>query len=94
MVFIWLQHYLQSSAFKCAHQKLASCFFGPYQIIKMVAYKLQLPKGARIHLVFHVSLLKKYVGDATIKSTDLPTVTDEGVVNLEPETLLDHHSVK
>ena len=97
MVFLRLQPYRQSSAFKRAHQKLASRFFGPYPILQQVgrvAYRLQLPEGVRIHPVFHVSLLKKYVGDATNTQTDLPPVSDDGGIILEPETILDHRWVK
>jgi len=97
IVFLRLQPYRQSSAFKRAHQKLASRFFGPYQILKKVgnvAYKLQLPMGARIHHVFHVSLLKKYVGDATETRIDFPLVSDDGEIILEPKTLIDHRWVK
>jgi len=97
MVFLRLQPYQQSSAFKRVHQKLATRFFGPYPIIQKVgnvAYKLQLPEGVHIHSVFHMSLLKKYVGDASDTHTDLPPVSDEGAIILEPEAILDHRWVK
>jgi hypothetical protein len=97
MVFLRLQPYRQSSAFKRVHQKLASRLFGPYPILQKVgnvAYKLQLPEGVRIHPIFHVSLLKKYVGDATDTHTNLPPVSDKGEVVLEPEAILDHRWVK
>ena len=97
MVFLRLQPYRQHTAFKRAHHKLASRFFGPYPILQrigQVAYKLQLPEGARIHPVFHVSLLKKYVGDNKEVSQELPSVTDDGVVLLEPKKILNIRWVK
>ncbi|KAA8521716.1 hypothetical protein F0562_012389 [Nyssa sinensis] len=90
-----LHPHRQQTTFKGVHQKLAGQFYGPYQIlekIKPVAYKLQLPNEARIHLVLHVSLLKRYKdngGNAEAKRAELPPVTDEGVVVLEPQTILD-----
>ena len=66
MEFLKLHPYRQQLIFKRAHQKLVGHFYEPYPIIQkigMVAYKLQLSEGARIHPIFHVSLLKKIVGD-------------------------------
>jgi hypothetical protein len=44
--------------------KLSNCRYGPFQIIDTVGtvnYKLKLPKGWKIHPVFHASLLSPYV---------------------------------
>ena len=41
-----------------------------------------------------MSLLNKYVGDASDTHTDLPPVSDEGVIILEPDAILDHRWVK
>ncbi|WMV46812.1 hypothetical protein MTR67_040197, partial [Solanum verrucosum] len=47
--------------------KLSPRYIGPYKILKMigkVAYELELlAELAAVHLVFHISLLKKCVGD-------------------------------
>ncbi|WMV19689.1 hypothetical protein MTR67_013074 [Solanum verrucosum] len=47
--------------------KLSPRYVGPYQILKCVgkvAYELDLPNElAPVHLVFHVSMLKKCIGD-------------------------------
>eukprot|EP00253_Pinus_taeda_P020750 PITA_20750 len=46
--------------------KLAPRFCGPFQIlarIEPVAYQLALPSHIRVHNVFHVSVLKKYIYD-------------------------------
>ena len=97
MVLLRLHPYRQQTAFKRVHQKLASKFYGPYQIEKKignVAYQLHLPAGAKIHPVFHVSLLKKYVGGPPQVTLELSPITDEGVASVEPETILDTRWIK
>lgn len=45
--------------------KLSKKFYGPYKIIKKinaVEYRLELPPSSSIFLVFHISLLKPFVG--------------------------------
>lgn len=61
--------------------KLASKFNGPYRVIQKlgpVTYKLQIPAHAQIHLVFHVSMLKKKVGEGHVVCQDLPLVGADG----------------
>ncbi len=46
--------------------KLAPRYCGPFQVLARVepaAYQLALPSHIRVHNVFHVSMLKKYVYD-------------------------------
>lgn len=42
-----------------------------------VAYKLKLPSHFKLHPFFHVSLLKKYVGNNPIIAEDLPDYDHE-----------------
>ncbi|XP_073268339.1 uncharacterized protein [Populus alba] len=62
--------------------------------IGMVAYELKLPEGSLIHPVFHVSLLKKKVGDATIVSSKLPVSDKEGRMRIMPLAILDRKLMK
>ena len=99
MVLLKLHPCGQQTAFKRVHQKLASKFYDPWPLsiekkIENVAYQLQLPARAKIHLVFHVSLLKKYVRDPPQVNLELPPITDEGVVSVEPEKILDTRWIK
>ncbi|XP_027357493.1 uncharacterized protein LOC113866894 [Abrus precatorius] len=65
-MYLKLQRYRQNTVSNTHFHKLVARFYGPFKIIERigkVAYKLDLPPSARIHNVFHVSLLKKYYGD-------------------------------
>ena len=52
--------------------------------ISQVAYRLKLPENCRIHNVFHVSCLKKVLGQAQPVQIEIPGF-DEGKIILEPE---------
>ena len=56
--------------------KLSPRYMGPYEIVERigeVAYRLRLPpKLARIHDVFHVSMLRKYMSDPSHVLRDQP----------------------
>ena len=61
--------------------KLSPRYIGPYEILEKVgpvAYRLALPvEMSRIHNVFHVSVLRKYVPDATHVLSTQPVELNE-----------------
>ena len=71
MVYLRLQPYRQSSPKKSGVEKLKPRFYGPYKVIRKVgevAYEIELPEGSRVHNVFHVSRLKKAIGQRVVPS--------------------------
>ena len=63
--------------------KLKPRYVGPYQVAELineVAVRLQLPPGARLHDVFHVGVLKKFVGTPPAVPPLLPPLLHGAVV--------------
>lgn len=74
MVLLKLQQYSQHSVARPLSAKLARRYYGPFKVIERIGHRLQLPAGARIHDVFHVGLLRKFIeGQAGPSPAELPS---------------------
>ena len=88
----------RKSSFKfgnCA--KLAPKYCGPFEILARVgpmSYQLALPHNLRIHNVFHISILKKYVHDATqVIHWNVIQVEPKGYFQVEPDCILNKREI-
>jgi hypothetical protein len=92
-VFLRLQPYKQMSLKQAKKDnKLSPKYYGPYKVLQKIgtmAYKLELPASSRVHPVFHVSCLKKVIGDKIPVQTIFPELDKEGKIILDPEAITD-----
>ena len=75
--------------------KLSPRYFGPFTIVAKigkVAYKLQLPEETQIYPVFHVSLLKKIVGEQQVSSQQ-PSKVQEAHGTPKPAAIVDRRVI-
>ena len=59
--------------------KLEPKYYGPYKVLQKIGsmvYKLELPPSSRVHQVFHVSFLKKVIGNKILVQTFLPYINE------------------
>jgi hypothetical protein len=97
LVFLQLHPYRQSSLKRSGAKKLKPKFYGPYKVIRMigeVAYEIDLQEGSKIHNVFHISCLKKVVGQQIIISEEFPPLDEEGQLELVLEKVLEQREYK
>ena len=92
-VFLRIQPYKQMSLKQAKKDnKLSPKYYGPYKVLQKIgtmAYKLELPASSRVHPVFHVSCLKKVIGENLPVQTVLPELDGEGKIILEPEAVIE-----
>ena len=91
LVYLRLQPYRQSSLKGIGKEKLKPRFYGPYRVIHCigeVAYELELLEDSCIHNIFHVSCLKKAIGQNVTVTTDLLPLNEERKLILELAEIL------
>ena len=73
-------------------RRLSPRFAGPFKVLKRVgllACKLELPAHVKVHPVFHVVLLKKYVSNPLHVLQENYNLRDGGSLTVEREAILD-----
>ena len=72
--------------------KLSPKYYGPYKVLQNIGnmeYKLELLASSRVRPVFHVSCLKKVIGDKIPVQKIFPELKEEGKIILESEAVIE-----
>lgn len=89
-VYLRLIPYRQSTLGQAKTTKLSPRYAGPFKIsakVGPVAYKLELPKGSRIHDTIQISCLKEKIGAEAV-NPNLPGFLCDSTQEFEPEAIL------
>ncbi|KAH0644742.1 hypothetical protein KY284_032626 [Solanum tuberosum] len=94
LVYLKSQPYKQSSVALRKHLKLSSK--PKERLLRLVMYltSLNSPPDSKIHSVFHVSLIKKKVGEKVVVQTNLPTTGEDGQFQVKPVAILQRQQIK
>ncbi|XP_066347662.1 uncharacterized protein [Miscanthus floridulus] len=90
MVLLRLRHRAPASLPQVTKGKLKPRFFGPYRVVELinpVVVCLKLPPHAKLHDVFHVGLLKKFIGPVPAAPPTLPAI-HHGAIEPEPKHIV------
>jgi len=78
LILVKLQPYCQTLVAFRKNQKLGMHYFGPFEVLQetgTITCKLKLPPTAKIHPLFHISLLKKFIGQPSQQYLPLSLLT-------------------
>ncbi|GKA95095.1 ty3-gypsy retrotransposon protein, partial [Tanacetum coccineum] len=78
-VLVKLERYRQLTLAKRLSNKLAKRYYRPYKVFERVgkvAYCLAVPVDSKIHPVFHISILKPFLGNGSEGVSRLPEETE------------------
>jgi len=92
-VFLRLQPYKHLSLKQPKKDnKLAPKYYGPYEVLHRIGstpYELELPPSSCVHPAFHVSCLKKVIGEKIPVQTMLLELDEKGKFILKPIAVIE-----